>query len=245
MYIIRPLKSPYINTRGFTLVEMAVVLVILALLLGGLLIPLSAQRDMSAYNETRQKIAVIKEAILGFVVANGRFPCPANPALASSAAGAGTELCTLSAGVVPWADLGVPELDAWNGRFSYVVSPSFKDAISANTVTPPASCTSIPTASSFALCSYGTLNVNNSDGVSVVTKAPVTLISHGKNGLGAYRSDGSQFSATGATAQELGNLDGTSPFIYSEITQNGYDDFVDWVSINVLFNRMVVAGKLP
>lgn len=235
----------YCRNKGFTLVEMAVVLVILALLLGGLLIPLSAQRDISVYTETRQKIELIKEAIMGYAAAHGRLPCPANPALASSAVGAGTESCTLSAGVVPWADLGTPELDAWNGRFTYIVPTAFTDSIAAGTVSPPATCLTIPTAASFALCTEGSLNVNNSDGGSVATQVPVIVISHGKNGYGAYRSDGSQFSSAEATAHELGNLDTLSPFIYSETTQDGYDDFVDWISINVLFNRMVTAGKLP
>jgi prepilin-type N-terminal cleavage/methylation domain-containing protein len=242
------MKAPIIlqsRFKGFTLVEMAVVLVIFGLLMGGLLIPLSAQRDIGDYNETRQKIALIKEAIMGYAIANGRLPCPASPTLASSAVGAGTQSCGLSAGVVPWADLGTPELDAWNGRFTYIVTPSFEDEISANTVTPPSTCTTTPTAASFALCSEGSLSVNNSAGGSVATQVPAIVISHGKNGFGSYRSDGSQFSSTAATMQESQNLDTATPFIYSETIQNGYDDFVDWVSINVLFNRMVTAGKLP
>lgn len=233
------------NSRGFTLVEMAVVLVILGLLLGGLLLPLSSQIDIRNYSETRQKIALIKEAIMGFALANGRLPCPALPAVASSAVGAGTETCALSVGVVPWATLGTPEVDAWNGRFTYVVTPSFRDQITDGTVTPPATCTTIPTASSFALCSVGSFTVNNIAGSSVATQVPVIVISHGKNGLGSYRSDGSQLALTGASAQELQNLNGISPYVYGDTVQNGYDDFVDWVSVNVLFNRMVSAGKLP
>jgi len=237
-------KTPAQN-KGFTLIELAVVLVILGLLLGGLLMPLAARMDILQYNETRQKLALIKEAINGFVLANGRFPCPASPATPSSAAGSGTENCGLAAGVVPWVTLGTPELDAWGGRFSYAVTASMQDEISANTVTPPASCTTIPASASFALCSAGSLTVNSTAGGSVALQVPAVVISHGKNGLGAYRDDGSQLSSAGASAGELQNTDGGSPFVYGETVQNGYDDFVEWISLNVLFNRMVSAGRLP
>ena len=231
--------------RGFSLIEMAVVLVIMGLLLGGLLMPLAARMDIQHYNETRQKLALIKEAINGFVLAHGRFPCPAAPAIASSVAGAGTENCSLAAGVVPWATLATPELDAWGGRFSYVVTASMQDEIPANTVTPPASCTTIPSAASFALCSAGSLTINSTAGGSVALQVPAVIISHGKNGFGAYRDDGSQLSSAGAAAGELQNTDGASPFVHGEAVQNGYDDFVEWISLNVLFNRMVSAGRLP
>jgi prepilin-type N-terminal cleavage/methylation domain-containing protein len=231
--------------RGFSLIEMAVVLVIMGLLLGGLLMPLAARMDILHYNETRQKLALIKEAINGFVLAHGRFPCPAAPAIASSVAGAGTENCSLAAGVVPWATLTTPELDAWGGRFSYVVTASMQDEIPENTVTPPASCTTIPDAASFALCSAGSLTINSTAGGSVALQVPAVIISHGKNGFGAYRDDGSQLSSAGAAPGELQNTDGTSPFVHGEAVQNGYDDFVEWISLNVLFNRMVSAGRLP
>lgn len=204
---------------------MAVVLVIVGLLLGGLLMPLSAQLDIRNYNETRQKIAIIKEAIMGFALANGRLPCPASPAVASSVVGAGVENCGLIFGVVPWATLGTPELDAWNGRFTYVVTDTFKTGVT--------------------LTSLGSLTVNNASGGSLALQVPAIVISHGKNGLGSYRSDGSQLASTGASAQELQNLNVSSLFVYGETVQNGYDDFVDWISVNVLFNRMVSAGQLP
>lgn len=219
------MKSSQYPYRGFTLVEMAVVLAIVGLLLGGLLIPLSAQMDIRSFNETRQKMATTKEAIMGFALAKGRLPCPASPNVASSVAGAGTENCTLDVGVVPWADLGTPELDAWGGRFTYVVTGALKNNI--------------------LLSSTGGLTVNNLSGTAVGSGIPVVVISHGKNGLGAYLPDGSQNDSVVATAAELQNLDGVTPFVTGETVQNGYDDFVDWVSLNVLFNRLVSAGQLP
>lgn len=63
--------------RGFTLAEMAVVLVIVALLIAGMMLPLSAQQEIRARQETEKTLSDIREALLGFAVANGRLPRPA------------------------------------------------------------------------------------------------------------------------------------------------------------------------
>ncbi len=46
-----PLRTVF-SHRGFTLVELAIVLFIVALLLGGMLLPLSAQQDIRARQDT-------------------------------------------------------------------------------------------------------------------------------------------------------------------------------------------------
>lgn len=62
---------------GFTLIELAMVLFIVALLIGGLLMPLSAQYEVRGRQETEKALANIREALIGFAVVNGRLPCPA------------------------------------------------------------------------------------------------------------------------------------------------------------------------
>lgn len=79
---------------GFTLVEMAVVLIIVGLMLGGLLIPLSTQMEQRRISETQQRINMVQDALIGFAIANGRLPCPASAVSAGqesfcSVAGAG------------------------------------------------------------------------------------------------------------------------------------------------------------
>lgn len=63
---------------GFSLVEMAVVLMIVGLLLGGLLPTLSGQMEQQHRNETRKYLDEVRDALLGFALANGRLPCPAS-----------------------------------------------------------------------------------------------------------------------------------------------------------------------
>lgn len=71
--------SPAVPSRaeGFTLTELAVVMAIVALLLGGLLYTLSAQTDQRNFEETRRRLELAKDLVLSFAMVNGRLPCPA------------------------------------------------------------------------------------------------------------------------------------------------------------------------
>ena len=238
------------NIFGFTLVEMAMVLVIVGLLLGGMMPVLSAQMESRRINETRTSMEEIQGALAGFAIANGRLPCPADPAIATGQAGAGAERtppCTNSnsTGVLPWATLGVDETDAWGNRYTYRVSSDFADAIGSATY----GCTpgTVPTLSTFALCSSGTLDVLSAApaGTSVAIDVPAVIVSHGKNAAGAHTLQGMQLPASG-DADEQENSDGSTDNNYvSHTTTPNFDDQVVWLSNNILLNRMVTAGKLP
>jgi prepilin-type N-terminal cleavage/methylation domain-containing protein len=228
-----------IPSRGFTLVEMAMAVAILALLLFAAMVPFSTQVDVRNVADTRRTMDSIKDAIVGFTQANGRLPCPANGAISAGTAGAGVEQstgtpssCTSTFGVIPWVTLGVPETDAWGRRFSYWVSPIFADA-PPNAVAPPPppavltfnspgqtpDCSSPnpqPTQSSFALCSLGVLGVStrsetsHSPPTALGAGLPLVFISHGKNGSGAYIPTGGILPAP-AGADETANSTGNRP----------------------------------
>ena len=239
------------NISGFTLVEMAMVLVIVGLLLGGMMPVLSAQMESRRINETRASMEEIQGALAGFAIANGRLPCPADPAIATGQAGAGAERtppCTNSnsTGVLPWATLGVDETDAWGNRYTYRVSSDFADTVGSATY---GGCTPspAPTLSTFALCSSGTLDVRSaaSGGTSVAINVPAVIVSHGKNAAGAYTPQGAQLPASGDSGEQE-NSDGSADNNYVSHTPTpNFDDQVVWLSNNILLNRMVTAGKLP
>ena len=274
-----------IRSKGFSLVELAVALFIIALLLAGALIPLSTQIEVRNAAETQRSLDSIREAIIGFAQANGRLPCPADGTKPAGAAGAGTEVlggaspnttCPNLFGVVPWTTLGVPETDRWGRRFSYQVSAIFADGTGLsswnNPLPPPTgqspACTApvpAPTQSSFALCSMGNLTLNTrSESTRAATALglalPAVIISHGKNGAGAYTPGGVTLPAPSG-ADETANAahaNATTTF-YSRIQTPAasgcndagagsfceFDDIVVMISSNVLMSRMVAAGKLP
>jgi prepilin-type N-terminal cleavage/methylation domain len=239
--------------NGFTLVEMAVVLVIIGLLLAGLMMPLSAQVEQRRIDETRKAMDEITQALIGFALtANGRLPCPANPTVASGTAGAGTETntgpngsCVSNPGVVPWATLGLNETDAWNRRYTYRVTGSFADGLDgagAAGATPP--CGAPRAGVSFELCSTGDNTVLAATaGATLASTIPAVIISHGPNGLGGYTSTGAQIGVSG-DADEAENSDGDATFV-SHTPTTTFDDLVTWLSPNTLMNRMVTAGRLP
>lgn len=237
--------SSVMKRTGFSLVEMAVVLTIVGLLMAGLLPMISGQMEQQHRTETRKQMQEISGTILGYAASQStpRLPCPANPSIATGGTNAGISDCTLSVGVIPWVTLGTSETDAWGRRFTYAIASSVSGTFG----------------SSFTLNSTGNLDIYNSSGGScpstncVADNMAAVIISHGVNGCGAYLTsgspltiaagDGSGSDCGNAGADQFANTDGT-PFV-SRDEGTSYDDIVVWISPNILFNRMVSAGKLP
>ncbi len=127
--------------RGFSLVEMAMVLLIIGVVMVIALPMTGAVIDSSNRSKTTTTLQGVQVALTNFVAQNRRLPCPADGALASTAANAGIEArtavtgaCLLTPGggagqthgVVPWVTLGISEAeasDAWHNRITYRVSP--------------------------------------------------------------------------------------------------------------------------
>lgn len=226
---------------GFTLTELAIVLVIVALLIGGMMVPLTAQRDLQDYRETQKRLIEISESLLGYAASHkatttGRpyFPCPdTNDDGLEDRVGNG---CAAAEGRLPWSDLGVGREDTWGNRFRYRVDAGNAYAYSNS-------------ATGFALGQAATLRVCEESACAklVAKDLPLVIVSHGKNGLGAFNSSGGTNPApTGA--DEIANQNADNDFVShatASTAGNEFDDLVAWISPNVLFNRMVAAGKLP
>ncbi|MGE0356777.1 MAG: type II secretion system protein [Burkholderiales bacterium] len=129
--------------RGFTLVEIAVVIVVLSLLLAMIAGIGTAMLGQQRREATRQRLAGVETALALFVSQHQRLPCPANGTLDGTNANAGLEQFTAGApntcsvagvadsqrhGVLPWRSLGLSEQDAtdgWGNRLTYRVSTHF------------------------------------------------------------------------------------------------------------------------
>ena len=64
------------SVAGFTIIELAVALFLIALLFGSLFVPLQTQVETRKIEETEQVLERAREALLGYAVAHGRFPVP-------------------------------------------------------------------------------------------------------------------------------------------------------------------------
>ncbi|MBX3675264.1 MAG: prepilin-type N-terminal cleavage/methylation domain-containing protein [Burkholderiales bacterium] len=127
--------------EGFTLVEIAVVIVVLSLLLAMMAGIATAMLGQQRREATRQRLAGVETALALFVSQNRRLPCPGDGRVDGANATAGIEergaggVCqvggganpnTQTHGVVPWRTLGLAEPDAtdgWGNRLSYRVAP--------------------------------------------------------------------------------------------------------------------------
>lgn len=63
------------SQQGFSLIELAIVLVIVTLLVGGLAMPLSAQIQARRIAETKKTMEEAREAIMGYAMSNTTTPC--------------------------------------------------------------------------------------------------------------------------------------------------------------------------
>ncbi|MDR2165824.1 MAG: type II secretion system GspH family protein [Zoogloeaceae bacterium] len=217
MTVARPEFSPRVT--GFSLVELAVVMVILGLLLGGMLLPLSAQHDIQRFRAAEAALREIREALLGYAAVHGRLPCPdmaANPATSgygeaeASCAGATQE------GFLPFKTLGLAEHDPWGQRWRYRVDTHFASATPIRLVT-----------------TFGdALGIVNNRGESLTASSeepPVALFfSTGPNA----RPDGQN-----ASFETTGGLYQADP------PQPGFDDQLHWLARPLLFSRLIAAGR--
>lgn len=226
---------------GFTLVELAVVLVIVTLLAGGLLVPLGTQLDARSRSDTQQQLAEAKEALYGFAVVHGYLPCPGVPGgIAGTEDRAGNGACNRDVGLLPWATLGLPRNDAYGHSLRYSVASNFSNA-------------KYP----FDLSSAGNIRIktrSNSGMETDTTNGDIVavVLSHGKNGVWGY-GDGSQIadvSATNTDEDVNGNGDGRTfyertPAQDAAVSGGEFDDILIWVPTSALLSRMVAARKLP
>lgn len=211
-----------LRNGGFTLVEMAIVLVIVGLLVSAFLAPLSAQRDLKDYSDTRTTLALIQEALYGYALSHAatdgkpHLPCPDTDGDgAENRSGTG---CQLPEGDLPAIDLGILGVDSWNRKYRYRVTAAFAD-----------------NATGFTLASNGGITIRSTVGGSTVAAGiPVAIISWGKNGAITP--------VVGSDEDENRNND--TVFVTQDFSAT-FDDVVVWLSSNILFNRMVAAGKLP
>ena len=242
---------------GFTLVEMAVVLLIMAILLGGLLPTLSSRVEQQRLGEVRKQLDEIEQAVIGYALINGRLPCPASSSsngMESFAAGgnASNGNCSnFDNGYAPASTLGLVTtdgyaLDPWNNRIRYAASKSNGNAFTSINGMGTAGMSSL--APDLLVCSTATgISATSCASGAALTASPgvpLVIYSTGKNG--SYGGTGIDEAANPNPNSSNNDRVFVSHTPTASSAANGeFDDIVIWLSPSILLGKMVAAGKLP
>ena len=222
------------SMKGFSLLEVSIVLLIMGLLLSSVLQPFGAQLIERQRKQTRLQMLEIRDALLGYAAANHRFPCPL--ARANVVAD-----CSLTHGFVPAAELGVAGsydengllVDSWGNPYFYSVSNSDADGNGMADFTTTRGMQEVgmqQLIAEFEIC-----NASANCSHKRANQVPLVLVSTGAK-------------ASQRSGDESENLDGDNRFVSRDIDQVGtdqFDDMVVWVSESVLFSELIQARVLP
>jgi len=247
------------SQQGFSLIELAIVLLIIGALIGSVIGTLGSRVERSRYVENNAEMEAIKIALFGHAASQGfpHLPCPDCRTASCAAITAGNfandgiedrngAVCDANTdgtlGNLPWRTLGVGEKDPWGNRYSYWVS----DTVADNTAT------------AFQLTSVinsATINTRNGETLAALTDtAAAVIFTHGSNGYGAISVD-SVLRPNASSDDEDENTNNDNVFVSRSISRPGavtaggddfeFDDVLIWLSEYELKGKMVQAGALP
>jgi hypothetical protein len=248
------------RATAFTLVEVMMVLLLVALLATSLALPIAAHLQTRRSEAARRQMDDARELLLGFAAAHGRLPCPATAqsrgqeSFAPGGSGADGACADFHGGFLPGAALGASPLDAEG----FVVDPWMQQrvryavaSVSVNGVghaltrangLQGATLAGIGNAPHFLfVCASGGPVGAGSCGPAanqLTRKAAFILLSPGPNGAVAPAAGG----------DEARNLDGDGVFVSREastVPGREFDDVLQWASVHLVVHRLLSAGRLP
>lgn len=237
------IKTKVMNQRGFTLLELSVVLIIVSLLMAGALSSYAIYLKRQQITKTQDNISNAMEKIAAFQQEYGFLPCPAAPnsadlratdcndatALGVQRVATGTLGQSIRIGVLPvsYEDpdnpgqtrklvSGEQAIDGWRNRLLYaVIEEKAQD---------PAT-----------FAGPGSIRVNRYDGTAETTQARFVVLSHGPDGVGAFTFNGTQRAPCPAAGASVDAENCTPDAVFvNNLTEarsttgdaNNYDDFI-------------------
>lgn len=239
---------------GFSLIELAIVMVIIALLASGAMLPLASGIERARIATARTELDErIRFAVLGYAASRPLgsvfLPCPDCPAACGERVpndgiedrDAGGH-CAVDVGNLPWVTLGIGRADPWGSRYGYGVAQGFAAASTGFSLTSP------------PLLGAG-LSVRDAAGDSLIgtagTEGAVAVIwSGGRNRYGGVSAQGVRQAPPPAShTDERENADGDELFVSRPVDPAGsvqpFDDVLVWLSGPEVRGFMVQAGRLP
>jgi prepilin-type N-terminal cleavage/methylation domain-containing protein len=240
-----------VSQRGYSLIEMAIVLIILGFLLAAVLMPLQAQRNIVAQLKTESILDDAKQALIGFAQTHGRFPCPATsngsaifPDNTGTANPNASGICVVQTGFLPGKTLGLQlldeqgyALDAWQNRIRYAITTANDAAFTKSNGMYDIGITALEP--NLRVCATASAT-GCTDRINLIDNAVAVVFS-----LGATAGQISGGLDENQNITTISNTIFVSHSITSATSSNGeFDHMVIWVSPYVLYNAMIVAGQI-
>ena len=245
----RPGADRRAGERGFSLVEIAIVLAILGLLVRAAVVPLATLHETRRERAAHELVRAAREALIASALVHGALPCPVSRSGAGGARADGR--CATFRGGVPAARLGLAGavddagalLDPWGGAVLYALSDA--DASSAGTPGVPdwTDAAELRAVGIDALrgalvaCRTGGRGRCPADEVRAADLAFVVL------------SHGADASAAGPQGRNVGPFAAGEPTFAlaprSGVDGHRFDDAIAWASRGELVREMLRAGRLP
>ena len=257
--------------RGFTLVELGVVMMIVALLLGSVLYTLSGQLEQRSFEETRGRLETARELLLSYAIVNGRLPCPATATSSGDEVPLGGGNCTSPyGGFLPARTIGFQvvdpggyAIDSWQNRIRYAVSAAVPVNSQSPRICRPVSDTTPPVAPHFTdrnnlkfqgidcqpsdliICRSATgITPTTCGGLAnqVMTQNLVVAIVFSVGKNGSL--------ACAPCVDEGANINGDQVFVShtpapTGATNGEFDDYLIWITVGELYGKLISAGVLP
>ena len=205
------MECNYNKQSGFTLIEMAIVMIISSIMMVGFIGYYMDYREAEARRHTEEAIKVVNSAIRQFLVVNMRYPCPANPTAVPGDADFGREDCSGTDITVATAT-GVDRDNDGTEDEVLIGTLPFEDLFEDRDMVPLTladtldgwnnrltyGVTRLLTDAGTFNKEYGAISMVDEYSNSLQIPGNTThyvLTSHGPNGVGAFAYDGSQTEA--------------------------------------------------
>ncbi len=205
---------PSLNKHGFTLIEIAIVMVIIGLLAGGGVSLMGMLTQRKARNETIDYLKETKEALISYASINGKLPW-------ADTDGDGSQNNNATSGTLPYLDLKVRPSDPYKRVFRYEINSNLG-------TDSPTTCNALKTGLSSGP------RVVDGDGAASSFYIAAILISSGPMDLD---SDGNVFDAITSGSHQGDNTDGTPNYI-RHTPIDTFDDLVVYIGGNELYGNL-------
>jgi len=258
---------------GFTLIEIAIVLLIVTILLGYTVAMFPIQQELKQYRQVDSELNEIIDQLVGFAQINGRLPCPDTSTDADTSGNTIDGLedtfavdtdCEAFYAFLPAKTLGMDGdynaagnlLDPWGQPYRYAVSESDDgadgtiDFVTANEIRNEgiAAVSMAGTPPDLFICDDSTAAGNHTDCTPVAIGNLVV-----GNVAAVVISTGKDRNqvASNIQAENTDDFhDGTNNKVFIRTSRSDsagaeYDDVVKWLSPNLLFTKMIEADQLP